>query len=130
MFTFKLEQTAIAPGSEIRGTVRWEFPAPAPEWIEVRLIWYTEGKGDRDLGIAAIHKTSSPDPAGETAFSLMAPRYPNSFSGKLISVCWALEAIAFPGLEATQCELVIGPGGQELTPDALKEFNAPAETSP
>lgn len=114
MFILQFAQTNVIPGAEISGTVSWNFPPPRRPRIEIRLIWYTLGKGDRDHAIAAVHKVSAPDPEGATAVRFVAPVYPNSFSGKLVSVCWALEAIAFPDLESARVELTIGPGGQEL----------------
>ena len=37
----------FAPGQAIDGDLVWNFPK-APRWLELRLFWYTEGKGTQD----------------------------------------------------------------------------------
>ena len=44
----QLSQTSFGPGDSIRGTVHWQPEESIAESIEIRLIWYTAGKGDRD----------------------------------------------------------------------------------
>ena len=45
-------KTAFRPGETIAGAVLWEFAKP-PASAEVRLVWFTRGKGTEDGGIAA-----------------------------------------------------------------------------
>jgi hypothetical protein len=51
---------------------------------------------------------------GRRAFRFVVPEEPYSFSGKLISLTWALEAVAQPGERMGRRELVVGPGAREV----------------
>jgi hypothetical protein len=55
---------------------------------------------------------------GEQRVSLRAPSGPYSFSGRLISLLWALEAVAEPGGEVARREIVLSPSGEEVRLDA------------
>ncbi len=84
---------AFHPGEELRGTASWSLDAP-PTKVELRLFWRTEGKGSQDVGVV---ETLSFDGAGaedRREFRLRLPPGPYSFSGKLISLIWALELVA------------------------------------
>ncbi len=50
-----------------------------------------------------------PAEAGVAAGERHAPRSPYSFSGKLISLIWALELVALPGREAARTEITLAP---------------------
>ena len=50
----------------------------------------------------------------DRSFSLRLPREPYSFSGKLISLVWALELIVEPGSNVTRQELVMSASGKEV----------------
>lgn len=101
------------PGEMIEGTVAWHF-GEAPRSVELRLFWYTEGKGDRDLEIVTAFPFEAPGADDRRAFRLQAPAEPWSFSGKLISLTWALEAVAEPGARAGRAEILISPTGSEI----------------
>ena len=47
-------------------------------------------------------------------FSLDLPRGPCSFSGKLVSLIWALELVLQPSGEAGRTRITIGPQGREV----------------
>ena len=116
MISIRLEndQKACQPGDTIAGTVSWKNLHKPPERVEVRLIWFTRGKGDLDVGIHSIRTFAQPADSGQEAFQFVAPDEPYSFSGKLISLVWAVEAIAFPSQEADHVDLVIAPEGREI----------------
>lgn len=101
------------PGDTIEGTVHWHFSEP-PERVELRLFWATEGKGDQDLEVVAIVPFDPPRAQGEAPFQIQLPEGPYSFSGKLITLSWALEAVAHPGNRTAYLPLVIAPGGKEI----------------
>ena len=42
------------------------------------------------------------------------PAGPYSFSGRLISLIWALELVAEPGNHVARVEITLGPDGQEV----------------
>lgn len=100
------------PGDKISGTVTWEDLTETK--LETRLIWYTQGKGDRDVGFIDVHRVESPPPSGKARFDFTAPNRPYSYSGKLTSLIWAVEALTFPNKIAEQAKLTISPGGNEI----------------
>jgi hypothetical protein len=104
---------AFAPGDGLSGTLRWVGDA-APEAVELRLLWYTEGRGDRDVGVARTLRIETPTAVGSSSFDFEAPAGPYSCSGRLVSIRWVLEAVTQPGREATRAELVLAPGGREV----------------
>lgn len=105
--------TSFRPGDDVEGTVRWRFDAP-PRSLDVRLFWYTEGKGDQDVGIVEALPLAAPAAEEHRAFRFRLPAGPFSFSGKLISLLWAIEAVAEPGDEVGRVDLVVSPTGEEI----------------
>ncbi len=101
------------PGEEINGAAGWNLEAK-PKSAEVRLFWYTEGKGTRDLEVVATEKLDAPGQNDERPFHFTAPEAPNSFSGKLISVIWAVELVLEPGGQAERVQITISPTGEEI----------------
>ena len=107
------QRTAYAPGDEIIGTVHWT-DGEAPHTLELRLFWFTQGKGTQDVGV--VQRLTIPKLTdGEShPFTVRAPAAPPSCSGQLVSICWALELVATPAVYVPQTALVIAPGGREL----------------
>ena len=106
-------RTAFAPGDEIAGAVLWECDA-VPRSAELRLLWFTRGKGTDDVGVVEAVSFDNPQAGDTRPFSLRAPDSPCSFSGRLISVIWALELVLEPGDHCERVELTVGPGGREV----------------
>ena len=106
-------RVAFVPGEELRGAVEWEL-AKAAQRIEVRLFWYTRGKGTTDVQVVKVQRVDAPPLRGRHDFRFVLPEEPYSFSGKLISLVWAIEAIAEPGERTTRLELVVAPEGREI----------------
>ncbi len=102
MTELRIERTSFKPGETVEGAVVGGSPA-----VEVRLFWYTEGKGTQDLEVVA---TAHPDADGR--FRLPLPAAPYSFSGKLISLIWAVEAVG--GETCPRVELLVSPDGGEI----------------
>ena len=107
-------QAAFVPGDIISGTVRWADIKEDSEQIDVRLIWYTKGKGQRNHEVLDTVTIANPQIQGESGFQFTAPHRPYSFSGKLVSLVWSIEAIVFPDLEAEQLEVIISKDGKEI----------------
>jgi hypothetical protein len=104
---------AFAPGEPIRGTLGWTLEE-APRELTLKLIWYTEGRGDRDVGVARTLSIDAPAAIGNRSFDLAGPGGPYSCSGRLVSIRWALEAACEPGGHSARAELVIAPEGREV----------------
>ncbi len=105
--------TAFDPGSEIELYIGWEFEND-PSSIEVRLVWSTSGKGDQDLKVVQKIVLESPPNREERPVLIALPWGPYSFSGKLISLVWGIELIAFPSKESIRKTIVIAPQGKEI----------------
>ena len=101
------------PGEELRGTVTWDLAQPARD-VEVRLFWYTRGKGTTDVEVVKVQRFDAAGPRGHHEFRFILPESPYSFSGKLVSLVWAVEAIADPGERSTRLELVVAPEAKEI----------------
>ena len=112
------------PGDTIRGRVHWSLADP-PHALNLRLFWYTQGKGNQDVGIAEQVRIDAPPQAGYRPFDLTAPAGPHSFSGKLISLTWALELVSVSDGQTERAELVISPSGREIRLHDLHTNGAP-----
>jgi hypothetical protein len=104
---------AFLPGETLEGTVSWQLDTPA-ETVELRLLWYTQGKGDQDVGVVSVVPFANPGPADRRAFRVRIPEGPYSFSGKLISLLWALEVVAEPGSRSDRLEITVSPTRREI----------------
>ena len=105
--------TWFKPGGLIEGLAEWHLDGEV-DAIEVRLFWYTNGKGTQDVGIVRVLRTDSPNTSGHKQFSIRAPEGPYSFSGKLITLAWAIELVALPSGETERLDLLIGPQPVEV----------------
>lgn len=106
-------RTSYTPGTEITGQATWELAAP-PKALELRLFWFTRGKGTTDVQVVETLRFDAPRPADRRDFRFRLPATPYSFSGKLISLVWALEFVTLPGDQTVRTEFTLSPTGQEL----------------
>jgi hypothetical protein len=114
------DKTAYQPGETIAGTVRWQLETP-PKDVVLRLLWYTQGKGDEDAGLAQEIRLENPGLSEQRSFRLNAPNGPYSFSGTLISLTWALELVVQPENHCTRSEIVVAPTAQEILLHAVPD---------
>lgn len=115
-----LAEKACRPGEELAGVVSWAG-AEGVEWVEVRLIFFTRGKGTQDVQVAETVRIDTPGAAGDREFAFVLPNGPYSFSGSLISLTWAVEVLTNGGKEAAREEFVLSPTGQEVLLQKVKE---------
>ena len=106
-------RTAFVPGEIVSGTVSWRLGAPAED-VAVRLFWYTRGKGTTDVQVLKAQHFDAPGTSGRRPFRFVLPEEPYSFSGKLVSLLWAIEVIVQPGDRSQRLELIVGPHGREV----------------
>ena len=106
-------RTAFSPREQISGTVSWQFDAP-PTSAELRLVWATSGRGRRDLSVVETIPFANPQPTESRAFTFTLPDGPYSFSGKLITLTWALELALDPDSQLVEQEITVGPGGNAV----------------
>jgi hypothetical protein len=115
-------RAAFAPGEKLDGVARWNFAGAGagsgdvPTSIEVRLFWFTRGKGTQDVELVDQLTIPSPALAGQRPFSFALPAGPYSFSGRLISLTWAIELVAPRNkrIEPARVEFVLSPFGREI----------------
>lgn len=107
------DRTQFLPGDTVSGTVFWELDEE-PMAAEVRLFWYTQGKGTQDICITDTTLFQNPTRASELPFEVMLPEMPYSFSGKLVSLVWALELVIEPGTLTARQEITMSPTGNEI----------------
>ena len=104
---------AFLPGETVEGTVSWHLDHPA-QTVELRLFWYTQGKGDQDVGVVSTVPFGTPEIQSRRPFRVTLPDGPFSFSGKLISLVWALELVVEPGSRSTRTEITVSPTRMEI----------------
>jgi len=106
--TTRDNRTIFHPGDEILGTVTWQLERN-PQAVELRLLWHTRGRGATDLSIVETVRFDFPRPSDRRDFRFRAPLAPHSFSGRLVSIVWALELVALPSQATTRLDLTISP---------------------
>ena len=104
---------SFEPGEEIEVGVSWDMRLD-PTQVQLRVVWNTSGKGTQDVEVAHQVALESPRKRERRQVRVSLPSEPYSFSGRLISVVWALELIALPSKLSTRREIIIAPGGQEV----------------
>lgn len=109
----RLDKTNFLPGEELAGEVSW-LTDSAPGRVELRLFWHTEGKGTRDIEVVETIGFDNAGRQDRRPFQLQLPNSPYSFSGKLISVVWALELVLASTGETERLEIVISPTRAEI----------------
>lgn len=106
-------RTAFQPGDEIDVDLQWDLDEP-PQAIELRLVWNTSGKGTTEVRTVRTERIEEPSASDHVRKTLTLPIAPYSFSGKLVSIVWALELVALPQEESARLEIVIAPGSEEV----------------
>jgi hypothetical protein len=109
-------KTKYRPGEWVEGVAFWSLTA-APESIEVRIYWRTQGKGTQDLEIVRNVKFTQVGLEDRRPFRLQLPAAPYSFSGKLITLAWGVEIVVEPAGESSNIEIILSPTGEEVRLD-------------
>src|SRR5262249_42793026 len=90
------EQPAYQPGETLTGSFRINLdPTHDLRSIEWSILWYTEGKGDEDLGVHFFEKvTASVDMQIDLReirrFSTRLPLSPFSYDGIIVKIRWCV----------------------------------------
>lgn len=106
---------SVLPGETLGGEFLWDLDKE-PESLVLRLGWWTEGRGDRDEKIVREQTWDAPARIGKERFSLEVPEaVVPSFSGRLVSVVWALQLSA-RGIRIDDAveTLTVSPMGREI----------------
>jgi hypothetical protein len=91
------------PGELLEG--EYQIDAVEPQEVsavELSVLWYTEGKGDEDLGIHHFERRTSDDNGEEQSnltelrrFSVRLPASPLSYEGVLVKLRWRVRVRVF-----------------------------------
>jgi len=109
-------KTRYRPGEWVEGVAFWSLSA-APESIEVRIYWRTQGKGTQDLELVRNVKFAQIGLEDRRPFRLQLPAAPYSFSGKLITLAWGVEVVGEPAGESANIDITVSPTGEEVRLD-------------
>jgi hypothetical protein len=68
--------------------------------VELSVLWYTEGKGDEDLGVHHFERWTDEDPEGQPLtelrkFAVRLPNSPLSYEGVLVKLRWCVRVRVF-----------------------------------
>jgi hypothetical protein len=107
------ERRSFRCAETVDGVAGWRLEKP-PASVELRLFWFTRGKGTEDVGVVNRMRFDAPQQEEGRKFTFTLPAEPWSFSGQLISLIWALELVAEPGGHTARVELVVSPTGREI----------------
>lgn len=102
------------PGELITGHLTWKDLPKQDERLEIRFIWFTTGKGDRDFRIVDQVAANIEPSNHRVDFRFTAPHRPLSFSGALIALEFAIEVVTFPSKASHRRTLVISTDGQPI----------------
>jgi hypothetical protein len=106
-------RTAFEPGEKIQVVAEWACDQPL-ERAEVRLVWYTRGKGDTDHAVVRRERLDAPRASDSRTVELQLPEAPYSFSGDLVSLVWAVRLDLFGAAKPKQIEIVVAPLAREV----------------
>jgi len=103
----------FVPGEPIIGTVSWDLDE-SPGSVTVRLYWETSGRGTQDAGVAAEYVFDPAGPSESQDFMFEGIEGPYSFSGKLITLSWKVEAVVKRGNAHAELPITLSPTGEEV----------------
>ncbi|MCB1230503.1 MAG: hypothetical protein KDN19_09570 [Verrucomicrobiae bacterium] len=109
----EFDNRAFVPGETLRGIVSWRV-AETPREVSLRLFCYTEGRGTQDVEIVETKTFDAPVTTEEREFEFELPEGPYSFSGKLVSLIWALELVVGEDGPVERVEIVVSPTAEEI----------------
>lgn len=98
---FEEDRTRFEPGEELAGQfLVVPDDARSLKAIELSIMWYTEGKGDEDLGVHHFERLDAMDGANDLrrpiSFRARLPNSPLSYQGSIVKIVWCVRVRAFP----------------------------------
>ena len=112
MLQITTRRESYAPGESIEVDCKWQCDKAISE-VRLSLLWFTEGKGTQD--ITAVEKVNvGLSKSGGASHSFVAPKFPYSYHGTLLSIVWAVELTIPETAEFTRRELIIAPDSRAV----------------
>lgn len=94
------EDLIVLPGQHLRGGFRVTSADPVyVKKAEISVLWYTEGKGDEDMGVVFLDSVAEGqqlDAQQAFPFDVTVPDHPWSYDGKIVKIRWAVRVRLFP----------------------------------
>jgi hypothetical protein len=88
--TLRNSDNRVKPNGRVEGVVSWD-PASAPAWLELRLVWHTEGKGTREVMVVGRVPLTDVRVANQRTFSFTLPAMPYTYHGRILSIMWSVD---------------------------------------
>lgn len=106
------------PGDVVQCEVDWQLDQ-SPRLIELRLLWYTRGKGSADMQVVAADQCPNLQVSGRWQIGIRIPDDAVcSYTGQLMSINWAVEVVAEKKLAFARQEIDISPTGAAVVAPA------------
>jgi len=98
---FDEDRTEYQPGDELAGQFLVVPSEGQPlKAVEVSVLWYTEGKGDEDIGVHHFERIDVRDGSNDLTrpipFRTRLPNSPLSYAGQIVRIVWCVRVRAFP----------------------------------
>ncbi|HUG83007.1 MAG TPA: hypothetical protein VMM13_00500 [Euzebya sp.] len=90
-----VDRHQVTVGQPVRALIGWQHDGE-PEGVRIELRWYTEGRGDVNAAVVAVHRQTpelGPIPPQIEAVLLVPPGGPASYDGQMIRVRWEVRGI-------------------------------------
>ncbi|MBN1982674.1 MAG: hypothetical protein JW795_14160, partial [Chitinivibrionales bacterium] len=110
--TIQLDSNSYDPGSALNACISWDVDQEKTHCIDMNLLWFTEGKGTPDYEVVQTVHHETPLRCGQKRFCLNLPLAPWSFSGRLISLVWAVEARIDSNKTLDRIPFIMAPQGK------------------
>lgn len=126
----EFDNLAYTPGETLRGQVTWQADS-RPRSAALRLFYHTSGRGTQDVIVVEERTFDGPAEADRREFSFTLPAEgPWSFSGKLVSLIWALELELDLGSDSLieKRDFTLSPTGAEILLHAHAQETMPTYT--
>lgn len=78
------------PQGRVEGSVSWGLGS-GPEWLEVRLVWHTEGKGTSVVNVVGRVPLTDARVGNQRTFSFTLPEMPYTYHGRILSILWSID---------------------------------------
>ncbi|MDP3732133.1 MAG: hypothetical protein Q8R31_03760 [Candidatus Omnitrophota bacterium] len=116
MLDLEFDSLEFRSHEKVSGRATWNLEKRYGH-MEIRLFWFTRGKGIEDGGIVNTIKIEPITQHGEKRFEFYLPEGPYSFKGQLISLIWAVELVLEPSSKAKRLEITVSPTGKKILLD-------------
>jgi hypothetical protein len=98
---FDDDRTQFGPGEELSGQLLVvPDDACSLKAVELSVLWYTEGKGDEDIGVHHFERLDAHDGSNDLrrpiTFRTRLPNSPLSYQGAIVKIVWCVRVRAFP----------------------------------